>query len=134
MSRLRGRTNASLLSCHQPPHVTEVVFTTETRRPLAFDRAKHEKAYFGVATTRDRIYLTFCGCVQTLAEARKGEAPMPQRVQVFDWSGRFVGEFPVDREIGGQIAVPPGDSILYASYRTPIPRVGKWRIPEWVRQ
>lgn len=116
------------------PHPTEVVFTTETRRPLTFDRDRHEKAYFGVATTRDRIYLTFCGCVQTIAEARKGESPMPRRVQVLDWSGHFVGEFSVDREIGGQIAVPPGDSILYASYRTPIPTVGKWRIPEWVRQ
>jgi len=114
------------------PRPAEPAFTTERRRPLDFDWDEHERAYFGLATTEDRIYAAFCGCAHPRAAVRQGEAPFPRQVQVYAWSGRLVGSFPVDREIG-KIAVPPGDSVLYASYRDPVPRVGKWRLPDWVR-
>ncbi|GEM_PF-4643355 len=114
------------------PRPAEPALTTEGRRPLSVDWDEHERAYLGLATTEDRIYAAFCGCSHSRAAARQGKAPFPRRVQVYDWSGRLVGEFTVDREIR-KIEVPPGDSVLYASYRDPVPRIGKWRIPDWVR-
>lgn len=114
------------------PRPTDPAFTTDNPRPLDVDAEEHERAYFGIAATEDRVYAAFCGCVHPQAATRKGQIPMPQQIQVFDWTGDYLGELTVDTDVRA-IAVPPGDSILYGSIESPVPYVGEWRLPAWLR-
>lgn len=113
------------------PDQTEPAFTTEGPRPITIDWENHERAYFSVATTDDRIYAAFCGCIHAPSRTRKRDVPRPRTVHVYDWTGALVGELLLDREVG-EIAVSPGDSVLYGSYQTPVPYIGKWNLPEWI--
>lgn len=110
------------------PESVKTNFTIREAQGFRMDFPNEEKAYFAVAATRRHVYVAFCGCVH-LPQAEK--YPYPRQIQVYSWDGQFVGQLDLDQQVS-KIAVPEGDSVLYASYRTPVPWLGKWELPDWL--
>ncbi|MBI4544863.1 MAG: hypothetical protein HY703_06700 [Gemmatimonadetes bacterium] len=88
-----------------------------------------EMAYAGAAAGSRFVYALFCGC----RLGQNGQSSLPARIHVFDWEGRFLEELALDRPVI-QFTVSAGDSLLYASFQDPYPRVGEWALPARLRR
>ncbi len=85
-----------------------------------------ENAYVGVTATSSRIYALFSG-------ARDDEKRYGARlIHAFDWEGRFLGEFALDRD-ASFVAMAQDRSSLLIGTDTPWPAVARAAIPSELR-
>lgn len=89
-----------------------------------------EKAYVSVYATRRRVYALYCECPSDDSADHWGHPSY--QVEVFDWNGAYLGELEMDHGIL-QVAVSDDDSLLWGTYEDPIPFIGEWALPDWVR-
>lgn len=106
------------------PRDTKVRFEAPRGR-YGFIRGEHEMAYVRAAATDRYIYGLFCACA---FDPEINARPLPRRVHVFDWNGRFIFELVLDRRVVS-IAVAPEDSLLWGYMEEPVPLIGEWRLP-----
>jgi hypothetical protein len=85
-----------------------------------------ENAYVGVASTPTRIYALFSGSRDD--ERRYGA----RYVHVFDWQGRFFGEFSLDRDASFLAVTHDRLGLLFGT-DTPFPSVARALIPHQYR-
>lgn len=90
---------------------------------------EHEPAYVSVRATRSHIYALFCGCAFNPKEKKR---PLPNKVHVFDWQGKFEGELRLNRRVS-TVQVSKGDSLLWGLSQQPIPRLAEWELPDWLQ-
>ena len=109
------------------PHDTETRYHAEGDR-FFWDEGD-ERAYVDIAASNDYVYALFCGC--THRALRDGQ--FPTRIHVFTWNGRFVGELVLDKGITA-LAVSDNDESIWGAFQDPVPLIGEWQIPEWLRQ
>lgn len=106
------------------PYETEPQFHVERER--FFWEDQNEMAYWSVQATSSRVYALFCGCPMS------DNAP-PTQLQVYDWQGELIGVLKFDHKIS-TFAVSPDDTTIWAYFETPVPRIGEWKVPKWVRE
>jgi hypothetical protein len=82
---------------------------------------QNEMAYWHMDGTERYVYALFCGC-------KAGLGHLPSMLHVFDWNGNFVAEFAFDREVTS-LDVSDDDQVIYATFESPYPGVGEWRLP-----
>lgn len=97
--------------------------------PPTADTPPWRMVYRGLAATERFIYAIH------IYDERSNHSNIrlgPSRVHVFTWSGEFVTELAVDRELTA-IVVSPDDALLYGGVTEPFPLVAEWRLPEHLR-
>lgn len=93
---------------------------------------EHEKAYVDVVSTARNIYALLCAC-RSASEGERGIDHLPYQVHVFDWSGDYKGELRLDKNVL-QIAVSADDERIWGMFEDPVPQLGEWELPSWVRE
>lgn len=106
------------------PRQTRPVFHVANNRFFWGPDDENEMAYWAVDATDRYVYALFCGCLA-------GKGHMPALLHVFDWSGNFVAEIALDRQLTS-LDVSDDDRVLYATFEAPHPGVGEWTLPSWV--
>ncbi len=86
----------------------------------------NEMAYGPARGTNTFVYVMFCGC-------KDMDNPDIDRIHIFGWDGVFVGEIRLDHPIVS-FTVSPDDRFLFGAIQDPYPAVGKWRLPEELRE
>lgn len=98
-----------------------------------FEReGEHQKAYVDVVSTAQNIYALLCAC-KSASDGERGIDHLPYQVHVYDWSGNYKGELQLDKNVL-QIAVSADDERLWGMFEDPVPRLGEWKLPSWVRE
>lgn len=96
---------------------------------FGFIRRRDERAYVDLASTKSYLYGLFCGCTHPRTP---GRYPLATKLHVWRWDGTFVAELEFDRPVSKLAVSSTGDRV-WALYATPIPYIGEWELPGWLR-
>lgn len=119
--------NGILLTKVNGPYPFEVDFDVKGGRnkPQFSAGRLNRYGYVDLDATDAHVYALFSGRSE---EAFRRDAGLAEYIHIFDWQGRFIKAYHLDRAVT-EIALDPGRSLIYAVTRDPEPALLRFRVP-----